>query len=370
MIQFGNGKALLQQIPRNAFNELCTDWEMDYRIRRLSTWDMTVTHVMAQILRLPSLRDVESVLAVPRSTLSDANAHRKAEFFYDLCNIALNELRSEIGSRNTRRTLKRVFALDSTECRVHGGKATESEWACKSFLENKASARLHALWNVNDQNIEDYIVAPGRKHDMVVAQHFPIEPNATYIFDRAYNEIDFWVKIIRAKAHFVSRLKEYKSSRRDLKKARYLSKTKLGVLWDGEWKPCKQVRKAREALLKGVRFRRIIYRDPDTKRTFEFITSNFRYSAQTVADFYRKRWSVELLFRWLKQHLNIRHLLSKHTNTISIQLSIAVLIQLLLQIYKNKMKYQGTPAECLRELRSYLIVEGLRVTKRSFIVDS
>lgn len=372
MIQFGNGKALLQQIPRKSFNKLCTEWEMDYRVRSLSTWDFTVTHVMSQMLKLPSIREIESVLDVPRSTFSDANKRRPAGFFHELCEMVLRELKGQLGSRKSRRVLKKLFAIDSTECRVHGTMARFKGWRCKynNPKESKASVKLHAMWNLNDQNIEQYILTPNRTHDKVAAGGFKFKAGATYIFDRAYNEIAFWVKIIHAKAHFVSRLKVYKNTRRDIKKAKRLPKKKVGVLWDGEWKPCKQVRRAKQKLLKKIRFRRIVYRDPESKKTFEFITSDFRCSAQTIADIYRKRWSVELLFRWLKQNMNIRHLPSRNKNSVSIQLSIAVLIQLLLQIYRYKMKYKGSITECLKELRNNLIVTGITAKQVPIFSDS
>lgn len=215
-------------------------------------------------------------------------------------------------------------------------------------------------WDVHEQKIDEYFVTPGRQHDILAANEFLIEPGSTYVFDRAYNQLEFWVKIVRNKAHFVSRLKVYKTGRTDVKKSKFFPKKKGGVQWDGEWKPCKQVRRAKKNLLKGIRFRRIIYRDLENKRTFEFVSSNFRCSAQTIADNYKKRWSVELLFRWLKQHLDIRHLASKSENALSINLSIAVLIQLLLQIYKHKMKFKGSSTDCLKYIRNMFCIYGIK----------
>lgn len=47
---------------------------------------------------------------------------------------------------------------------------------------------------------------------------------------------------------------------------------------------------------------------------------------------YKGRWAVELLFRWLKGHLNICYLAVKNTNAVKIQLDIVVLPQFLLQL--------------------------------------
>ncbi|WP_091734544.1 transposase [Marininema mesophilum] len=37
-------------------------------------------------------------------------------------------------------------------------------------------------------------------------------------------------------------------------------------------------------------------------------TNLMTISPETIADCYRARWQVELLFRWMKQHLNVTHL--------------------------------------------------------------
>ncbi|MFZ9595140.1 MAG: transposase, partial [Bdellovibrionia bacterium] len=68
--------------------------------------------------------------------------------------------------------------------------------------------------------------------------------------------------------------------------------------------------------------------------------------------FYKRRWAVELLFRWLKSHLEIRYLAVKDANAVKIQLAVAVLIQLLLQLKKILTDYQGTLWELLRSLRT------------------
>lgn len=108
-----------------------------------------------------------------------------------------------------------------------------------------------------------------------------------------------------------------------------------------------------------IQFRYIVYRDPDTKKTFYFVTSDFKASAQTIADTYKRRWAVELLFRWLKGHLDIRYLPVKSTNAVNIQLAAAVMLQLLLQLRKIAARYAGTLWELLRHLRSTLIRESL-----------
>ena len=52
--------------------------------------------------------------------------------------------------------------------------------------------------------------------------------------------------------------------------------------------------------------RLVRYWDEEQKREFVFLTNATHISALQVAELYKKRWQVELFFKWLKQHLKIK----------------------------------------------------------------
>ena len=85
-------------------------------------------------------------------------------------------------------------------------------------------------------------------------------------------------------------------------------------------------------------------------------------SAQEIADIYRKRWAVELLFRWLKGHLHVRRFAVKNRNAMKTQMAIAMMVQLLIQLYRIQNKFTGTLWDCLRDLRVNLAKHGLGVS--------
>src|SRR3984893_4932322 len=53
--------------------------------------------------------------------------------------------------------------------------------------------------------------------------------------------------------------------------------------------------------------RRISFCDPETGKRLVFLTNNFVLPAETIAALYKKRWQVELFFKWIKQNLRIKH---------------------------------------------------------------
>lgn len=104
---------------------------------------------------------------------------------------------------------------------------------------------------------------------------------------------------------------------------------------------------------------RSIYKDAESNKVFHFVTSNFKMSAKTIAEIYKRRWAVELLFRWLKSHLDIRRLPTKTPNAIKTQIAVVVLVQLLLQLKKIVDQFKGTLWELLRALRTQLNWDGI-----------
>lgn len=361
MIHFGKGKTLLQLIDRKKFDELCENWEMDKGVRTLTTWEQTCTHIMAFILRLESLREIEAALFVPRCTFGDANSNRSAGFFEELCTMVLGQIQGIARGRKVKRAIRELLAMDASECKVHGSLFRIPLWQNKKQKKGKgkriASLKFHAVWNVDEEWIEDFRITPGNTIDTIVAKQFKIKPYCMYVFDRAYNDLTFWWQVTEGGAHFVSRLKDCSKRKQHRDKVLRKAKGRDGVLWEGKWHPTQGWRHPR--VPKDISFRHIIYRDAETKKVFDFITSDLGVSAQQIADTYKRRWAVELLFRWLKGHLGVRYFAAKNTNAIKIQLAIAVLVQLLTQLYRIKNRYSGTLWECLREMRTSLVKRGL-----------
>ena len=130
--------------------------------------------------------------------------------------------------------------------------------------------------------------------------------------------------------------------------------SKNGVLYDSPYHTSSS-----ENQKKNVNLRHVIYRDPLTQKIFHFVCSDLKISARAIADIYKKRWAVELLFRWLKGHLDIRRLPTKTINAVRTMLATAVLFQLLLQLKKITDKFKGTLWDLLRFIRSALVKKCL-----------
>jgi hypothetical protein len=357
MKNFGNGSGLFQLIDRKNFDALVVKWDMDKGVRSFSTWEMCCTLLSCMVTQLSSYRDAAGALGVPRSTLGDALCERSHGFFQDLCDQVLLTIKSKTKDRRIKKAIRKILAIDSTECRVHGSLFAIPGWQQRKTKDHVAALKLHVVWDINGQWIEDFRLSPSRRNDGPVCREFQFEPNKTYVFDRAYNSAHLWLKIMGQNAHFVTRLPKQNMTREELERVLPAGD---GVLHDGIYSPGKTALfYLPQELRSGARFRHIIYRDPETKKVFHFITSDFAASAKIIAEIYRQRWAVELLFRWLKGHLNIRYLPSKNVNAAKTNLAMAVLVQLLLQLKKITDHFPGTLWGLLRKIRTTLVGDSL-----------
>ena len=354
MKKTGKNLGLFQLIDRKIFDSLVDKWEMDKGVRQLYTWEMTCVLLSSMVARLGSYQEIEMSLGIPHSTFGDAMKRRYSGFFTELCDEILRSIQFKTRCRKIRRAIREILAIDSSDIRVHGSLFCSPGWKQKKADGHKAAAKIHCVWNVESEWIEQCIVTGGRTGDSPASRLLELREGCTYVFDRAYNDVNFWLDITAAGSHFVTRLKGTSIAKlRDGIEAE--KKNHDGVLYDGIYKPCAAtLSKFPKEVRDEIEFRYVVYRDAQTKKVFYFVTSDRDVSAKTIAAIYKKRWAVELLFRWLKGHLNIRYLSPKNKNAIKIQLAVAVLLQLLLRLKKIFDRYDGTLWELLREIRSAL----------------
>ena len=81
-----------------------------------------------------------------------------------------------------------------------------------------------------------------------------------------------------------------------------------------------------------------------------FITNNFDLPSLSVALLYRKRWHIELFFKWIKQHLKITAFLGNSDNAVRTQIWIAVSVYVLVAIVRRRIDCKLSMADVLQVL--------------------
>lgn len=103
-------------------------------------------------------------------------------------------------------------------------------------------------------------------------------------------------------------------------------------------------------------FRLVVIKNEKKDKEFWFLTNEFELSAKEIADYYRKRWDIEVFFRFLKQELNLSHLVSMNKNGIEVMIYMTMIASMLLLIYKkvNDLGYKTAKRRIAMELRDMI----------------
>jgi IS4 transposase len=88
--------------------------------------------------------------------------------------------------------------------------------------------------------------------------------------------------------------------------------------------------------------RRIRVKDPESGKTLVFLTNNMALPALTICALYKSRSQVELFFKWIKQHLRIKHFLGNSENAVKSQVWCAVATYVLIAIVKKQLHLEAS----------------------------
>jgi len=111
---------------------------------------------------------------------------------------------------------------------------------------------------------------------------------------------------------------------------------------------------AKESKAEKVVCRRIRFKAPETNKTFCFITNDLTSKASEIAATYKKRWSIELLFKRLKQNMPLKYFLGDNQNAIKIQIWCSLITDLLFQIVKRQVKRSWAFSNLVKLIRLHL----------------
>jgi len=178
----------------------------------------------------------------------------------------------------------------------------------------------------------------------------PIEAGATYVFDLGYYDYAWWAKLDAAGCRIVTRFKRNTALtgtvERDLPEGSGILSDRIGLL------PQRQARSRKNPFSAPVREVRVRI---ETGKILRILCNDLEAPAQEIAALYKRRWPVELFFRWVKENLTIRHLLGTSENAVRIQIAVALIAFLLLRIAQNNQKTVKSPLAFARLVRINLM---------------
>jgi len=356
------GKYIFAQLtdflPRRIFDRIVKTHEGNKYVRSFTCWNQMLCMVFGQLTSRDSMRDLMLSLeahqpkyyhlgfgqTVTRRNFGKANEKRSYKIFEEFAYVLIDEARKSCYKTDFEVEVDgNVYALDSTTIDLC---LSVFWWA--EFRKHKGGIKLHTLYDVKTSIPTFLHVSKASVHDVNILDLIPYEIGSFYVVDKGYIDFRRFYKIHTQGSFFVTRAKDNLRFKRMYSKA--TDKT-TGVQSD-------QIGKLEVYYSKKDypdKLRRIKYYDEERKKYLVFLTNNTNLKATEIAMLYKKRWEVEIFFKWMKQHLKIKSFWGTTLNAVKIQIYCAIIAYCLVAIIGNKLKVDRPIYEILQILSISLL---------------
>ncbi len=260
---------------------------------------------------LTSMRDLFKRLnltgfEVDISTFSKANKHRSQKPFQKI----FETLKQLVNQKNPKK-----FGAKYLICPIDSTIITLTSKLL--YLQGYHQVKLFSSLNLSKGNCESSLINFGQDHDYKFGKDMiaDLPENAVGVMDRGFAGLEFIEDLVQNNKYFVMRIKNN---------------------WKLEYCPDSELIKV-GASPKAKAYRVVSFCDLETRTEFRLITNLPRegeegISEQELLDIYRLRWSIELLWKFLKMHLKLDKLITKNVNGITIQIYASLIAYLILQL--------------------------------------
>jgi IS4 transposase len=345
---------LLKHVPWGKVDQLVEQHNADWDERGLTSRAHLIAMIYAQLCGARGLREIEANLkshagklyhlggcTVSRSALSTANASRPVEVFGGL----LAALMAQLQAGYRRKIGDCVRLIDSTSVQLS---SLSGDWA--TFSVGVCGAKAHIIYDPDADQPLYLMVTASNVNDITAAKAMPIEAGATYVFDLGYYDFGWWAELDQAGCRIVTRLKsntpfEVVEDRPTQQPASILS-DRTGYL------PRRLAASRHNPMAGLVREVQVI---GDNGKLLRIFSNDLKASAQDIADLYKRRWAIELFFRWVKQTLKIDHFFGTSENAVRIQIAAALIVFLLLRLAHDANRIVASPLTFARLIRVSLM---------------
>jgi len=320
--------------------------------RGLTEYDQFLALCFGQLTYRESLRDIVVCLKakerlvyhlgfrghLSRTNLAYANQHRDWRLFQAVAQRLMRRAARLYQDDALDPDLPKVAcALDSS---IISLSLSLFPWGYYAHSQ-QAAVKLHLLLSLQGNLPAWAAITEANFPDMKILDHLPVAPGTYYVMDRGYLDFVRLFRLHQAGGFFVVRNKHHVQYRvtatRPVDKANGL-RCDQTIRLTSNW----SVRSYPESL------RKVRVYDAQNQVTLVLLTNQFDLPAAVIAELYRKRWQVELFFKWIKQHLRIRRFYGRSENAVRCQIWSAICAYLMVAIIRKTLKTQKTLNEILQ----------------------
>jgi hypothetical protein len=281
---------------------------------------------------------------ITRRNLGKANEKRSYKIFEDFAYVLIEEARKSCYKEDFEVNVEgNVYAFDSSTIDLC---LSVFWWA--EFRKTKGGIKLHTLYDIKTSIPTFLYISSAKMHDVNALDLISFEPGSFYVIDKAYIDFKRLYHLHQQQAFFVTRAKNNMRFKRmysnPVDKATGVRYDQIGKL--ETYYPSRDY---------PEKLRRVKYYDSESDKELIFLTNNMELKPTEIAYLYKKRWEVELFFKWMKQHLKIKSFWGTTINAVKIQMYCAIIAYCLVAIIGNKLKVDRSIYEILQILSISLL---------------
>jgi IS4 transposase len=353
-------------IPWYQFDKIVDEFGGDYRFKNFKSRDHLLVMIFAQLTFRESLRAIESSLnsqraklyhmgirsnKIARNTISNADETRDYRIYEQLANALTARAKVLYRDEKVLDDLEfdqSIYALDSSVINIC---LSLSPWAKYMEKRGVGAIKLHAMIDLKGNLPSFNVITDGKVYDGAILDILPFEAGSIYVMDRGYLDYKRLYNIEQNRAFFITRttsnikLKRVSSNKNIRNKIVKNADANIADTNVYEVIICDQIvsfitKDATKSYPQKLRKIKYKFKDKTNKKFkyLTFITNNLTLEAITIARLYKKRWQIELFFKWIKQHLKIKTFYSNCENGVKIQIWTAICTYLLVAIMKKELK--------------------------------
>lgn len=323
---------------RLGFEKICAQENADKRYRNFTARAQFHAMMIAQLTNQKGLRSIENVMAsdndlyhvgikanITRTNLAHANESRPCTVFEKFY-FHLFEHYKILSGKGFKKEEKNLKLIDATTISLN---LNDFNWA--KFRSTKSGIKINTRFDY-DLECADYLfITNANKHENNSLGDMNLTQNDIAVFDRGYFNKKQFLAFNESAISFVTRNKtnidyDILSSNAEERKDEDFTIAKDEVIkmniGHSKKKPV------------AVTLRQITSRDNSTGKEIALLTNMFDADSLEIATIYKKRWTVELFFKMIKQNLRVKKFYGQSENAVKTQIWIALIVHLLFLILK------------------------------------
>jgi hypothetical protein len=336
---------LLSLIDRNSVKSLARSGHYDRYYKHFDTYAHLVSMLYCCLNKCTSSREVVSGMKAchtklmhlgiskspARSTLCDANMKRSFEVFAKIYDLLYTRHRKLLPDSRSGLDSK-LFIADSSTITLFQ-QILKAPSPGKVNGKRKGGIKVHTLINAADHVPLKISFTAASANDMPFLKEIDLERGSFIVFDKGYVDYSEYERIGKQGAFFVTRQK--KDARYEVVQSREISAKSITFGVQKDQVLIQGTRTQREKIRLNARM--VTFFDKESERTFQFLTNNFSLLPEQIADIYKKRWLIEVLFKRIKQNFPLKYFLGDNENAIKIQIWCAFISDLLIKLVQAQL---------------------------------